>query len=159
MADSYGTSEIFDDLRDLFETNLNLLKTAVASMTAKFDYVYNRHSRAKLLLNAVSCDFDTTEQEPAGHSQGLFTDYTLHMTVRIHTGYVGRSGSDPVDTQEIGRLIDSVNNWFMTHLSLSANYRIIELADISAYSEFDESATFGASLTYAVQYTQDHVQI
>lgn len=159
MPDSYGTTEVFDDLRDLIETNLNSLKTALAAITPTISYVYNRHHIAKLQLNALTVDFDTTEQSQVGHSQGLFTTYLINFEVRIHTGYVGQLMTDPVDTQKIVRLIDSVNNWFMTHLSLSANYKTMNQTEMIPYEEFSESSTFGGSLKYEVQIEIDHIQV
>lgn len=159
MADSYGTTPIFDDLRDLIETNLNLLKTALASIIPTISYVYNRHNIAKLQLNALTCEFNTVDQEPEGHSEGYFVDYNIEVNIRVHTGYIGRLINDPVDTQEITRLIDSVNNWFMTHLSLSSDYKIINMTEMVPFEEFSESATFGGSVTYLVQIQEDHVQV
>ena len=159
MADSYGTTPIFDDLRDLVYDNLVLLQAELTATTATIEYTYNRHNIAKLQLNALSCDFGETEQIPAGHSQGSFTDYLIEFNIRIHTGYLGRLTNDPVDTQEITRLIDSVNNWFMTHMALSSIYQIINMNNMVTYEEFTESATFGGSLNFVVQLQQDHIQV
>jgi len=159
MADSYGSFDIIDGARDVFETVLIALMAELTTTTATYNYVYNQHHKALMKLNAVSIDVERITPEISGQAQGLYSVHVLQVSVRFHNGFMGAQASDPVDTQESGRVIDSIINYFMERLNINANYKIENIIDINIYEEFSASRTFGSSVTFEVHYYADHNQV
>lgn len=158
MADVYGTTQTFDDLRDKAKAYLDALITAMAAVSPKIEYAYAYHNIAALKLNGATVGIEGGVGEFVGmnvvSSAGVLINYDLILQIRVHTAYTGRVANE----QTIYRLLDSVKNYFMTHIDMADDYDIVGVESFEAPVEFSDSQTIGGQINFKVQTLDQHTQ-
>jgi hypothetical protein len=135
---------------------LKLLQTAIeVGYYPTISAVYDSHSTASCLKNAVSVDIETIDEKDYGTlSAGVDVDYGANVSIRVHTGFAG----SPFDSVMTNRLLNSIDNWLNTHKNLGSGYRIVSGASIKSRQVFAESNTIGGQINVKVGYLINHLQ-
>jgi len=154
MADVRGT-QFADTARDKLVTLMDTLVTEAASDDPKLSNSYDRHTIAKLELNAVTVDLASAETEFPGVTDGPRPEWQLTFSFRVHTGYEG----DSIDGRTTTRLMEGVANQLNENQNLGDNYRMARVTGMENHLTFTESASVGgevlALITIDTCYTQD----
>lgn len=157
MGDVYGSTQTIDDLRDKVKAYLDALIIAMSSDSPKIEYAYDYHQIAALRLNGATVGITGAEASMGGLegvSMPMF-NYNFEAEVRVHTGYEG----DNINEQTTSRLINSVANYFMTHLNMGDGYHITGIQSIDTAIEFSDSATVGGSIVFIIEmYLETYTQ-
>ena len=159
MAEIYPNSDTFlESANDEIYAELNALKTSMATgYDPTFSYLYQRHTTAKLQLNAVSIELDSCEYSPeAISSAGTTGMWLMLFTIRVHTDYAGEGAN--VDTQKNARLLNSIINKLFANLDLGNGYWIHSCGSISPSETWDDSATTGGQVEIIVRKVVTHTQ-
>lgn len=158
MADVQGT-QFADDARDKLVTLMDALVVSAASDDPKLSFSYDRHSIARLQLNAVSVDLQSAISEFPSVDDGPRVEYQLLFSFRVHTGYEGVPQPDLIDGRTTTRLMEGVVNKLMANQDLGDTYRMARIGSMENHLTFTESATVGGEITATIQidvcYTQD----
>lgn len=159
MAEIYPNSDTFiEGAKDALYTELNALKTSMATgYDPTFSYLYQRHTTAKLQLNAVSIQLEAVEYQPEAISSAGTTGMWLMMfTLRCHTDYAGPGAN--IDTEKNGRLLNSIINKLFANLSLGNDYWIHSCGSVATGESWDDSATTGGSVEIIIRKVVTHTQ-
>jgi subtilisin-like proprotein convertase family protein len=152
----YGTNDAIIDGKTRLYDQLTAAKAAISgSYTPDFDYLYDRHQKASMRLNAVSIDFEGSTQETIGnYGTSPIRQNILIYSIRAHTQYRGRHNDNEVNA----RLLESISNWLNAHLNLGDGYRIAEIGGFETEIEFAESNTIGGQLNVTLKITHEYAQ-
>ena len=156
LTRAYGTTDAIVDGKTKLYDQLSAAKTAIAgSYTPDFDYLYDRHQKASMRLNAVSIDFEDSTQETIGnYGTAPLRQSLITYSIRVHTQYRGRHNDNEHNT----RLLESISNWLNAHLNLGDGYRIAEIGAFEPDIEFSESNTIGGQLNVTLKITHEYAQ-
>lgn len=119
------------------------------SASSTFNYVYDRHQTANMLLPSLSIEvnFETPiESDAAITAQELVDNKLCQLSIKVHTAY--RLGYTDIETARV--IVDEVITILRTNIDLSDGYRIFNVSGIVYNVEHGESATSGAELTVNV---------
>lgn len=157
MSEVYGTYKILEDCRDKLKAQFDALITAMASgYDPKISYAYGHHAPARLQLNGATIGIDVANSNDMGKvPSGILTGYVIDCSIRVHTAYQGGY----IDNVKICRLLNSVDNWFHTHIDLADSYQITNIDNIKTNLVFDDSKTIGGELRVTIKLAIDHIQV
>lgn len=157
--DTHGTGFIPTG-RGYVKALMDDLITDLVGSTPALNYAYERHNKANLKLNAVTVEFETTEDDDKA-ANDYRVQYPMAFSLRIHTGYAGGEIRSKTSTA----LLNSIINKLKNNIKITASsYRIGGQAGVPAIQNiqmnqsFDESGTTGASLVVIVTVNINHTQ-
>ncbi len=161
MALVYGDNQIFEDTRSAIKTLMDSLRTAMASDSPKLEGVYDGHLQVKMSLPSVSIDFDGFQAvgnqsgRSAGVGSAITETYIVRISLRVHTAY----DIDSIDGVKLSRLMNSVNNYIMTHRKLFiTGFSRLEILSGEVNKRFNESLTLGGEVKLGIIITVFHQQ-
>lgn len=160
MAEIYPSDadNFIEGANDELYAEMNALKTSMATgYDPTFSYLYQRHTTAKLQLNAVSIELTGCEYIPeAVGGAGTVGLWLMAFTIRVHTDYIGMQAN--ADTQKSGRLLNSVINKLFANLDLGSGYWIHSCANILPNETWEDSGTRGGQVEIIVRKAVTHTQ-
>ena len=150
MAEIYGEA-FTETAKDGLITILTELITDMTADDPKISYVYDRHDKAVLLLNAITIDFDSMDGEPR------FTDYNKYymmtFSIRVHTDYLGGTR----DANKNRRLLNSIINKLQANIkAIATDYRLEDIREVEPLEDY--FFTIGGSLLADVAVTITYEQ-
>jgi len=141
--------------RDKLYALLNALKSTMSSgYDPTFSYLHERHTVAKLLLNAVTIDLDGVIETDAAWKTDVVTRYLLTFSIRVHTAY----GDEFSDGQKQARLLGSISNKLKVNYDLGDSYHLENIGTITVNQSFAETDTFGGEISVIVSVNITHTQ-
>lgn len=152
----YGTEGHIITAHSKVIAELEELKTAMATgYYPTFGYVYSRHSVADLSVNSLSVECNAIVDEQSGKEQGtVLYSYLIYISVRAHVDYEGGFA----DSVNIMRLLNSVENWLLTHIDLGDGYSVDRTEGYRAPESFSASASLGGEINVLIRYIMDYTQ-
>lgn len=148
-AIAHGTDWI-TVIKDKLIALLNELQTE-----GVFANVYDSHSKAGMVLNAVSIQFKEFDRNPDASSTGYVTaEYEVMFTVRVHSAYSGTSITDLPTTI----MLTAVTNKFAENCDLGGNEKLRLYDSGTGMQEFTESYTVGMEATFTTRTNLQHTQ-
>lgn len=142
-----GKSKLYDQLL--------AAKAAMAGLVEPdIDYLYDRHQKASMRLNAISIDFVSADRAMVGNGSSPIIQHEIFYSIRAHTQYRGRYNDNEINA----RLLESIANWLNAHLDLGDGYRIANIGGYESNAAFAESATVGGQLDVTLKVTHEYAQ-
>ncbi len=148
MAEVFGTAWT-EVAKDGVVAIVTELITDMAADDPKISYVYDRHDKAKLLLNAASIELDFVEAEDSYTDHNV--KYVMSFSVRVHTAYLDGAR----DTNKNRRLLNSITNKLELNIkNIDPLYRIEKVHQMITLEDF--YFTIGGTVQVDVSTTITH---